>query len=299
MKLFSLFRFPHCLIAVFAFSLNATAQKSEKFYELQEQYRKAADLYSKEKYAAAQSAFGEIIRQAGADRGELEAEASYHYALCGLMMFNNNAEELLMDFISTHPSSPRVNRAYFDLGRHLYRKSKFSKALFWLEKVNVFALNNEEVAEYYFKSGYSYFREDKKDNALKAFYEIKDAESKYSVVARYYFAHLSYESGNNETALKYFREIEGDETFSGIVPYYITQILYSQKNYEEVTRYAGNLLDSGKTQRDYEIAKLLGESHFRLGNYDMAVKYLSRFIEAGIGVRPEDYCQVAVANTQQ
>jgi len=272
------------------------AQKSQKYYEAAEDYRKARDLFSKEKYASAQTYFGQIIRQENNSNSEISSNATYYSALCGLMLFNNNAENLLIEFITDYPESPKVNRAYFDLGKYHYRKRRFGNALNWFNKVNVYNLSNSEIAEYYFKVGYSYFREGNKEEALRALYEIKDADTKYSTVAKYYFAHLSYEDGNFETALKYFREIEHVENFAPIIPYYISQILFSQEKYEELISYASVLLDSGRAQRSHEIAKFIGESYYRLGKYEESIPYLEKFANNGNGVEAEDYYQIASAN---
>ena len=288
------FRF-FVLSSLIVLSATAFSQKSQKYYETAESYRKALDLFDKEKYASAQSEFSEIIRNDHDNKSEISANSAYYKALCGLLLFNENAENLLIEFITDFPESPKVNRAYFDLGKFQYRKRKFARAINWFERVNVYNLDNEEIAEYYFKLGYSYFKEGNNAEALRTLFEIKDAESRYSVIAKYYFAHLSYESGNLETSVKYFREIENDETFSPIVPYYISQILFRQAKYEELIAYASVVPDSGRAQRSHEIAKFIGESYYRLERYEESIPYLKKYTESASTVLPADYYQVASA----
>ena len=62
-----------------------------------------------------------------------------------------------------------------------------------------------------------------------------------------------------------FRKIDQDPLFSQIAPYYICQILYVQKKYDEVIEYAPSLMDT-VSERVGEIAKIIGESYFMLGN---------------------------------
>jgi tetratricopeptide (TPR) repeat protein len=271
------------------------AQKSEKYYEKAEQYRKALDLFEKRKYAAAQSQFDRIMRNGENPHSDIKANASYYRALCGLKLFNNNAENLLIEFITQYPESPKVNRAYFDLGKYQYRKRKFDNAIAWFEKVDVYNLNNEEIAEYYFKLGYAYFKENKSEEALGSLFEIKDANTKYSIVAKYYYAHLSYEANNLETALKYFREIENAPNFAPIIPYSISKILYIQGEYEEVIDYATLLIDSGKAQRKFEISKLVGESYFKLNRFEEALPYLRSYVDNTGNATVEDHFQLAEA----
>lgn len=269
------------------------AQKSQKYYESTEEYRKAIDLFEKEKFGAAQAAFDEIILNTDNAQGEIVANATYYRGVCGLKLFNTNAENLLIEFITDFPESPKVNRAYFDLGLYQYRKRDFDRAASWFEQVNIYNLDNLELAEYYFKLGYAYFREEENEKALQSLYEIKDAETKYSVVAKYYYAHLSYTAGNLEAAMKYFREIEDNPTFSSVIPYYISQILFAQKKYSEVVSYAASIIDSGGSQRSDEIAKLIGESYFRMGEFEKALPYLEQYVKNSNDATLEDRYQIA------
>ena len=269
------------------------AQKSIKYDQKEELFRKAMDLFEKEKFGSAQRVFEQVREQQQDIHSELASNASYYRALCGLQLFNTNAENLLIEFMTEYPESPKVNRARFDLGQYQYRKRKFAKAIGWFEQVDVYNLTNEEIAEYYFKLGYSYFQEDRKKEALKSLFEIKDAETKYSIVAKYYYAHLSYETGNLETSLTYFREIEHQPSFSSVIPYYISQILYKQAKYDEVISYASSILDSARAQRAAEISRLIGESYFRTNRFKEALPYLTAYVNATPNALPEEYYEVA------
>ena len=43
------------------------------------------------------------------------------------------------------------------MGNFQYRKKKYKEAIVYYEKVDATDLNNNELSEYYFKLGYSYF----------------------------------------------------------------------------------------------------------------------------------------------
>ena len=228
-------------------------------------------------------------------KSEISSNAAYYRALCGLMLFNTNAENLLIEFITNYPESPKVNRAYFDLGKYQYRKRRYKRAVAWLEKVDVYNLSNEQIAEYYFKIGYSYFKEDRNEEALQSLFEIKDTETKYSVVAKYYYAHISYESGNYETSLDYFRQIEHQPSFKTVIPYYIAQILFHQAKYDELIGYAVPILDSALAQREAEIARLIGEAYYETERYEECIPYLKAYLLATPDAKSEDYYKVGEA----
>ncbi|MEQ8325238.1 MAG: tetratricopeptide repeat protein [Vicingaceae bacterium] len=275
--------------------VSAKAQKSIKYDQGEETYRKAIDLFEKQKFGSAQRAFEEVGDIWSDEHTEMSANAAYYRALCGLMLFNTNAENLLIEFITKYPESPKINRANFDLGKYQYRKKRYKKAISWFEQVDVYNLNNEDIAEYYFKLGYSYFQEGQNKQAMQSLFEIKDAETKYSVVAKYYYAHLAYETGNYETALTYFRQIEKQPSFLSVIPYYIAQILFKQAKYDELINYAVPILDSSLAQRASEISRLIGESYFNTSRFKEAIPFLITYVQTSPNAGPEDYFEIALA----
>lgn len=235
------------------------------------------ELYDKEKFSAAQEKFTQVLKVTDEKKSEVAVNSKYYHAICGLELFNINAENLLIEFIYAYPESPKVKLAYFHLGRYKFRKKKYDEAIKWFEKIDIYDLTNDELAEYYFKKGYSYFNEENLEKASSAFYEIKNVDSKYTSPSKYYYAHIAYLQKKYESALQTFRSLEDDEKFAPIVPYYITQIYYLQKKYDKVIGYAPSLLEKSIPKRSAEIARLLGESYYNTGQYNNAIPYLKLY----------------------
>ncbi|PCJ26571.1 MAG: hypothetical protein COA97_05725 [Flavobacteriales bacterium] len=240
-------------------------------------YNSALELYDKKKFSAAQEKFGAVLHGITDKKSEVAVNAQYYQALCGLKLFNIDAENLLIEFIFAYPESPKVKLAYFHLGRYKFRKKKYDDALEWFAKIDIYDLTNEESAEFYFKIGYSHFREDDLEKASKAFYEIKDADTKYTAPARYYYAHIAYLQKKYESALQTFLSLSNNAKFSPITPYYITQIYYLQKKYDELITYAPALLEKAIPKRAAEISRLLGEAYYNTGKFNKAIPYLKRY----------------------
>ncbi len=240
-------------------------------------YNSALELYDKEKFSAAQEKFSEVLKQIEDKKSEIVVNAQYYQAICGLELFNIDAENLLIEFIYAYPESPKVKLAFFHLGRFKFRKKKYDEAIKWFDKMNIYDLSDDELAEYYFKTGYSYFQEEKLEKASKAFYEIKDADTKYTSPSRYYYAHIAYLQEKYESALQTFLSLSDDEKFAPIVPYYITQIYFLQKKHDKVIEYAPTLLEKSVPKRAPEIARLLGEAYYNTKQYNEAIPYLKRF----------------------
>ncbi len=237
-------------------------------------YERGLEYFDKEKYGSAQRQFEKAIKESEGQNSEVAVNAQYYAALCGIELFNRDADLLLREFIRMNPESPKVKEALFQLGIYNYRKKKWDKVLHWFGKVDQFELSPNQKNEYLFKYGYSYFRKKKYTDASKKFYEVKEEDHVLAPAARYYYGHIEFTNGNYQTALKEFRKIENNKKFKAIVPYYISQILYYQKRYDELVSYAKPRLDSSKIKRKSEIARLIGDAFYRSKQYKDAVVYL-------------------------
>ncbi len=286
-------------IMVTAFVLSANLLLGQKTLVYQNpiaEYQTGLDLFSKEKYNPALESFNKIIAAVDDVQSELRINAEYYSAICAYELYHKDAESELLKFIGSHPENARVKIAEFYLGKLQYRLKKYSDGLKTLEKVDPNDLSSDQLSEYYFKLGYCYFMEKDLDKASKQFYEIKDVDSKYAGPANYYYAYINYSQKNYETALKSFIKLEGDKDFGSIVPYYIAQIYYLQSNYEEVIKYAKPLLDSATTSRRDEIARILGESYFKSGQYANSIQYLEKYKSKTKSlITREDYYELGYA----
>jgi tetratricopeptide (TPR) repeat protein len=240
-------------------------------------YYKGRELFGKEKYGAAQMEFQKIIDFYAGRHSEIAREAEYYNALCALNLFNDDAEYLMYRYINRYPESQNISRAYFELGKFVYDKKNWGTAIKWFSEVDRYDLSAEQQGEFLFKKGYSYFMRNEYEDARLAFYEIKDTDQKYAIPATYYYAHIAYVQQNYETALNGFLKLSNDETFSPVVPYYITQIYYLQKKWDELLKYAPPLLESVTEKRYGEVSKMIGEAYFQTQQYDKAIPYLEKY----------------------
>lgn len=276
--------------------LMAAAQQSHYWSEPLRSYREGFDLYDVEKYVASQFVLNDAREKSTSSQSEQSKAAQYYSALCAVELFNPDAEFLLTQFIAQHPESPLVKQAWFQLGRFFFRDKKFKKAATWFAQTDPELLTEEEQEEYHFKLGYSYFKTDNYDRALAELAAVKDADSDYAPVATYYYAHIQYQQGNFESALQHFQKLSNDEAFGRIVPFYISQIYYLQKRYDQVISYAQPILDTTRSKRGPEIARLIGESYYNTSRYKEAIPYLERYRDQGNALRTrEDEYQLAYA----
>lgn len=264
------------------------AQKTAIVTDVYSDYREAVDLYDKGNYSAAQTRFGASMEKLDKN-DEIFINSEFYYALCALKLLHPDAEFLLQRFIINNPESPQVRTVYMHLGRHYFDRKMYRKSIEYFEMVDVYDISADDKAEYYFKTGYSYFSNGEMDKAAAKFFEIKDAESDYRIPALYYYSHIAYSNAKYQTALDGFLILKNDPNFKQVAPFYITQIYYLQTRYEAVISYAVPIVDSVKSEKQAEMNKLIGDSYYKSGKYKESIPYLQKYNSAGNPSRSDHY----------
>jgi TolA-binding protein len=266
----------------------AMAQETVHHTHPDKYLRDGIDLYEKGSFVSAQKQFELASKHSNPNELHIKGEAEFYNALCAIELFNEDAEYLMRTFINNYPDNQKVNTGYFELAKLRYRERKYNDAVYWFGQTNRNGLDADQRAELLFKLGYSQFMLNEPDLAGRAFFEIKDIKNKYSGPATYYYSHIAYDQKNYATALKGFEKLSNDETFAPLVPYYISQIYYLQRQYSKVIEYAPPILESANAHRAPEIARLIGESYYRLRQYEQAIPYIEQFIEKANNLSRED-----------
>ncbi len=281
------------LVLLLTFIIPLQAQKTLINSGPDRDYYKGLDLYNNEKYSAAQEFFTRAIDSYGNEKSELRAGAMYYSAMCAIELFNMDAEFKVYEFVNQNPESQLINEAQFRLAGYMYQKKTYARAISYYNKVDRFLLTADELSEYYFNKGYSYYMINDYENARVCFYEIKDIDSKFSSPALYYYSHIAYDQKNYETSLNGFLRLLDDATFSSIAPYYVTQIYFMQKKYDKIIEFAPPLMDSVSEKRAGEMSKIIGDSYFALDRYGEALPYLEKYRDEGKPMTIGDRYQLA------
>ena len=288
---------PLPVVLLLLICLSGTAQKTATYTNDNRIFYEAIDLFEKEKYAAAHDKFNQFSLLNTSEHEELHIASEYYSGICSLYLFHKDAEYNLEKFVLDHPDTPWVLKVYFELATYNYKRKNHKKALEWFEYVDPRDLPNSLLAEFYFKRGHCYFDQEQYENARHDLAEVKDIENEYQTTAIYYYSHIAYLDGNNQTALDGFNRLSSDPSFAPLVPYYITQIYYKQGRYEDLLAYAPALLDSANnktTKRLPEIAQIVGDAYYRESQYEEAIPYLELYHEntSKSDLTPNDFFQL-------
>lgn len=260
-----------------AFCVEGFSQAAFSGTELGSEFNRAMDLYNKEKYAAAIVMFDNCVKK-GTETDKIKIEdAQYYAAISALRLFNPDAEYRILKYLAEHPESPRINEARLELGDYFYQSKTYRKAVDYYETVDRQELSEDKLPEYYFRYGYSLYIKGDKAKAMTMFSEIKDIDTEYTPPALYYYSHIAYEQKNYQTALEGFMKLRSDETFGPIVPFYIAQIMYLNKDYDGILSISTDLIKTAPKERIAELYRFIGDAYYEKGNYRDAISYFEQY----------------------
>ncbi len=274
---------------------NTFSQVTEKYASPQAGFYRAEDLFAKEQYSAARQEFRTFLDgYTGSKNDPYVQKALYYEGLSALELFNNDAIDLLENFLREYPESAYRNATLFKIGQYYYQKKDYDKSLEYFVKVRKSELEKDQLDEYYFKVGYSNFHEKRYADAKASFFEVKESTSQYGAPSLYYFSHICYMDSSYQLALEGFERLVNDPRFKPVVPYYITQIYHLQGRYEDIIKFAPAYVDSLKPNEKVDMNHLIGDAFYRLGKYDEAVPHLEYYNQKANTTRDDDY-QLAMA----
>lgn len=268
------------------------AQVSFSGRDLESEYNRGMDLFKKEKYPAAIRLFDSYVKNSDGSDGIMLSEAEYHAALSALRLFNQDAEYRMVIFMANHPESPKLNDGTLALADYFYQNKNYRKAANYYEAVNRQMLDKGQLPEYFFRYGYSLYIKGDKAKAKVMFSEIKDIDTEYTAPAVYYFSHIAYEEQMYQTAMEGFIRLKDDETFGAIVPFYIVQMLYLQKDYDGILDMAPGLLQSAPKDRAVELYRFIGDAYYNKQDYKAALPYLQQYSASAKAAGREDKYQL-------
>lgn len=274
-----------------------TAQNFDLSHDPDRDYKEGLRLFNEKRYSSAQQYFDRLTnREQRIGFKGISSDAEYFAALCALETHSKDATSRILQFIQNNPGNPRLMMAHFQMGRHLYRLKDYPSAAKWFDKVTRQDLTQAQLGEFFFKKGYCAYMTADLDLASRMFYELLDMpKSDFYDPALYYYSHLEYKKGNYQTALQGFEKLVDSKAFKTLTPYYIAQIYFLQKRFDNVIEYVPQYVDKVVPGRVSEMKRILGEAHFRTKNYDSAAFYLEKYKEVTESFERYDIYQLGFA----
>jgi len=169
----------------------SVAQKTTIYLDADREFKTGVELFDKKKYGSALKSFQNVIEANKNLKSLVRIDAEFYAAACAIELVNKDGEWRMKKFMDANPESNKVKWANFYLGKSNFRKKKYKETIEYLEKVEAYDLDKDDLAELRFKRGYSYLETKQIEKAKIDLYEIKDVDNKYAHPANYYYSHIA------------------------------------------------------------------------------------------------------------
>ncbi len=255
--------------------LRVSAQETETYTNELSDYYHALELYHNKAYVAAQHAFKDVREQFD-QASEMRANCDYYAANCAVRLGQQNADELMQEFVDKYPNSTKRNDAFMEVASYYYDNGKYVYALKWLKKVKYKNMGRRAFEDYLFKYAYSLFTTKNLKESKKYFVQLLDSQE-YGARAKYYYGYIAYQQDDYDNADKYLSEVSDDANYKKNVSYYMADMNFKLGKFQKAIDAGLPLLRTANRIEKSEINKIVGESYFNLGQYDKAIPYLKEY----------------------
>ncbi|WP_298346405.1 tetratricopeptide repeat protein [uncultured Algibacter sp.] len=262
------------LIIVVSFSFQIFAQQSAAYTSSLVDYQKALSLYNNQQYRAAQSMFSDVKKTA--NEAILQSNCTYYIANCAVRLNQQNADQLIENFVKEYPTSTKRNTAFIDVADYYFENSKYAYASKWYKKVDENALARKERENFYFNYGYTAFTTKNYKTAKKYLSRVESSQE-FGSQAKYYIGFMAYEGDDYDKANEYFEQVNDQERYKEKLSYYQADLNFKLGKFENAIQLAKERLESSDEAEVSELSKIIGESYFNLEQYAEAIPFLKAY----------------------
>ncbi|MCX2746105.1 tetratricopeptide repeat protein [Mangrovivirga sp. M17] len=270
------------LLIFFAINFSIFSQQTLFFTDDNGPLLQAISLYNSGKYNASRSQLENYLETSPEDNNLMEAK--YYLAMSAIKLYHDDGEYLLRQFTNRYPGHPLANQAFIELGDYYYRSGTYNKAIEYFKRADLTKLSRSTAIETRFRLAYSYFNEQRFDEALSQFGFLKNSSNPYTYAAHYYSGYIHYRNKNYNEALNEFRQAEAGDSYKEIVPSLIALSYYETERYDELIEYGEQINQSGRRIRNASDFYLsMAEAYFFTDRKEEALVYYDKFISSNRG----------------
>ena len=297
-------RFYPLAVLLCLYTAVAGAQATTVYTEAWRTFKQAEDHRQKNLLDKAQREYAEVadmllpVHQPEAEL--LRVQAELNVAKIAVRLGKSDGEKLILDFVRRYRPDPIANQALLEIATFYFDEGELEKAIEYYQMVPADMLSPSEQAEVNFRLGYAYFVQKDFEEAKRYFQFSRNVKGEYYYPTNYYLGIIQFFEGNYDVAMEQFRIAEEAPEYKPYIPYYLTQIYFAQRRYDELITYAAPLVESGgaSLRNKKEMEQLLGQAYFERGEYAQALPLLESYAKGNRRLQEEELFQLAFAQYQ-
>ena len=185
----------------------------------------------------------------------------------------------LLAFLEEHPTSLLAQQAQMKIGDYYFYRGQWDHALLSYSLVRPKAQDLDENENLLYRKAYCNLRLGNYDKAEPQYNRLAQTK-RFGDASIFYKAYIDYAEGRHDMAVDRFQNIDPNTELGYQAQYYITQIKYNRGQYADVIAAGHQLLtDDNNDYFTAELNRMVGESHYHLGDKAKARTYLQRYFD--------------------
>ncbi len=282
--------------------MSIIAQETARYTEINKAYKAGNDFFEKNLYAQAQKSYAKVLeleRQISQPEWiEIKMRSQLNYARSAVRLEQEKSEMLILDFVKAYAPDPIANEAILEAATYYYNQKEFQKAIEFYAMVDINNLPEAERKDVLFKNGYSLFVRQKWAASKSYFERLINEQDVYYYPSNYYHGLTFFYLEQYDKALRSLKRAEKTKVYKSHIPYYVAQIYFAEKKYDEVIAYAKPLLQKTSVKKKRELTLLIGQSYYEKQQYEKALPYLERYAEITEKMSEETFYQIGYLQYQ-
>ncbi len=276
---------------------NIEAQTTAIYNDPDASFKQAKDWYQQELFGLAYPVFKWLSQNNHPSSqlpDQLKSESLFYSLVCALKQQDKTQENDALEFAAMNQQKPLVQRMRFYLGEYFFQQQAYGKAQEQYEQTGIANLSNAEIASLKFHQAYGYFVTKDFNKAKPLFNTVRQIEQDPNYIeANYYYGFICFYQKNYKEALASFRIAEKDPNYQLVVPFYLSEIYYFNRQPELALQTAQQALLKGGQFYDLQMRQLAGHILFEQRSYDKALPYLKQYVNGTAKVRREDLYELS------
>lgn len=255
----------------------SSAQKTAYHTQPEKLFNQGKEMFLTGSYEGAEQLLGKFITSS--DDAYLKEEAAYMIAVSAFQRGNDNSEDILKEFLATHPETIYRHRINFLIGSFHFDKKEWQAAALRFNLTDLDYLTLPEQEDYSFRSAYTQLQLGNKEAATRLFGLLSQNSNKYRDAASFYLGYIEYSNGNYAEALRRFERLKDHPKYSQEVAFYTAQATFFDGKIEEAVRLSEAFVQRYPANEHLsEIYRVLGNSYYRLGQPSRSVSHYEKYL---------------------
>ncbi len=250
----------------------------------------ARKLYYSGSYYAAEKAFDELAASISGRNELKQSEIEAYKVLCAIALDRVNIDGMVKVFSDKYPNAPELSMVRYALASKYFDRGRYAEAGRILRHINEKYLYKGWRTEFRFKRGFCEMTQGRRKEATEDFESIIASKAAhYTYPSLYYLGYVKYLDRQFEDACGLFVKAAADSRFKLMSSYYLLESKFLSGDYYYVIDNGLSVFDSIGTDLKPNVARILSESYFSLGDSQQAQRYMDIYEASATEISRKDH----------